>query len=850
MKKLFIVISFITLLCSKSNSQTMPCPPNIDFETGTLNHWEFYIGACCPITTPFITMPISGRHDLTSGTAVDPYGGFPIVAPSGGLYSFKLGNKTVGAEAERARYYIQVPPAPGRYIFVYRYAVVFEDPKHNVSEQPRFEVNAYDSATGSPIPCAQYSYVAASKIPGFSQGTGGQSIFYKPWAMATLDLTTAAGRTVAVDFASGDCSLGGHFGYGYVDMNCGLFQVYATQCNGAPTITLTGPTGYARYKWMDITLTTTLDTHRVAVLPTPITPTTYALIITPYTGYGCPDTLYTTYVSATTSVQVSPDTTICAGGRTTLNAIATTNDNPITYLWSPAKYLSCFNCASPVARPPKPMSYKVVATSLAGCADSATINVSIDSSLSYLAQIKANRDTVCPYEQVKVKNTFLGKSITTTYPWLTDGATVLVKARDSMTMYWKTPGLKRVMVDITNYDCFVTDTVWVYVKPPIPIIAPKDIYICPRDTANLTVSSSSTIPLVYMWYPNYFMTCTKCQYPKSYTPSNQQYFVTYINEGLCPDTQYVMVHLDTVDAQVTLPADTICCNQEVIIKNNITQSSKHVQYLWSLGGGIILKNDSLGTITAKWSEPGMKRISVKIEGSNCDGTDTVNMYVMPPYTADFKIPDKACQNQPVTITPVKQYAYYHWQIDEQEIHDSTYKELNLVWTKLGMKKVFLMVTNKFLCDSQSHADSIPVYETPNTYLQSSIAKICEGDYVELTTTDNPNYTYTWKPEGAFNKISGSNAALTITQTGTISVTATNQFDCSNTASIYVNTALCCKVMMPDAFTPNGDGRNDLYHPVGIDKQKVEIFMIVNRWGQVVFESNDINASWDGKYNGN
>jgi gliding motility-associated-like protein len=667
--------------------------------------------------------------------------------------------------------------------------------------------------------------------------------------MATLDLTSAAGTTVAIDFASGDCALKGHFGYGYVDMNCGLFQVYATQCNGAPNITLTAPTGYEHYKWMDASLTTLIDTHRVAILPTPLLPTTYALILTPYVGYGCPDTLYTTYVIATTSVQISPDTTICAGGRTTLNALATSNDPPITYLWSPTRYLSCFNCASPIARPPKTMSYMVIATSHAGCADSATIKITTDSSLSFLAQIKANRDTVCPYEQVKVKNTFLGKSITTTYPWITDGATILVKALDSMTLYWSTPGLKRVMVDITNYDCFVTDTVFIFVRSPEAITAPKDIYICPHDTAHLTVSTTSTIPLVYMWYPNQFVTCTKCQYPKSYTPKNQQYFVTYINEGLCPDTQFVMVHLDTVDAQITLPSDTICCNQQVIIKNNITQSSKHVQYSWNLDGGIILKNDSLGTITAKWTEPGMKNIKLQIGGSNCDGKDSVKMYVMPPYTADFKMPDKACQNQSVTITPVKQYAYYHWLIDEQEIHDSTYQELNLVWTKLGMKKVFLLVTNKFMCDSQSHADSIPVYETPNTYLQSSIPKICEGDYVELTTTSDPNYTYTWKPEGAFDNISGNSAAITIKQTGTISVTATNQFDCSNTASIYVNTALCCKVMMPDAFTPNGDGRNDFYHPVGIDKQKVELFMIANRWGQILYTSSTPTGGWDGTING-
>src|SRR5690606_1188794 len=109
------------------------------------------------------------------------------------------------------------------YSLVYRYAAVLQNPGHTAAAQPRFEVKAYDSATNLPIPCAQYSYVPGSNLPGFTLSSVGSNVWYKSWTTSSLNLSGLAGKTIAVDFASGDCSLQGHFGYGYVDMSCGLF---------------------------------------------------------------------------------------------------------------------------------------------------------------------------------------------------------------------------------------------------------------------------------------------------------------------------------------------------------------------------------------------------------------------------------------------------------------------------------------------------------------------------------------------------------------------------------------------------------------------------------------------------
>ncbi|MCB0696663.1 MAG: hypothetical protein KDC07_04830, partial [Chitinophagaceae bacterium] len=291
---IYLVALLLLFLCPELQAQTVFCPPNINFEQGNLGVWEFYSGSCCPINTPTPGV-ITGRHTLTSGTAVDPIAGFPVVAPAAGLFSVKLGNQTTGAQAERARYYVQVPTSSSTFILTYRYAVVFQDPGHPSSAQPRFEVKAYDSATSTPLPCSQYTYVSSSSIPGFLQA-GNSSTYYLPWTTGTINLSAYQGQTIAIDFAAGDCGYGGHYGYGYIDMNCGVFEIAPTRCDpNTNNITLNGPPGYQSYQWRDSALTTILGNQQAFTTPMPGTPTVYAVIVTPYPGFGCVDTIYTVF---------------------------------------------------------------------------------------------------------------------------------------------------------------------------------------------------------------------------------------------------------------------------------------------------------------------------------------------------------------------------------------------------------------------------------------------------------------------------------------------------------------------------------------------------------------------------
>jgi gliding motility-associated-like protein len=58
-----------------------------------------------------------------------------------------------------------------------------------------------------------------------------------------------------------------------------------------------------------------------------------------------------------------------------------------------------------------------------------------------------------------------------------------------------------------------------------------------------------------------------------------------------------------------------------------------------------------------------------------------------------------------------------------------------------------------------------------------------------------------------------------------------------------------EIHVPKGFSPNGDGKNDVLYPRVVGIKALRYFKIYNRWGQLVFQTDQINAGWDGVYRG-
>jgi gliding motility-associated-like protein len=366
------------MLCPEMVFGQLACPTNVDLELGNLTSWNFFIGTNAgtgSLGTMTATAPLSGRHSLTSGGGTDLYGHFPIVAPGGGNYSLKIGNRSTGADIDQARYVLTVPTGINNYSLIYRYAVVFEDPQHTTAQQPFFQVRVYNQATGAVINCGSFTYVAQSGIPGFLSTAANASLYYKPWSTASLNLSGQAGNTVVIEFTASDCAQGAHFGYGYVDMSCGLFAITNNNCSSSATTPLSAPAGFQSYTWYNSNYSAVVGSGQSITIATPASSTNYHVVLTPYPGFGCADTLTTSVNITSLGVSAGPDTTVCNSASVTLQASANGTGAPFAYSWSPAAGLSCTTCASPAASPAATTDYVLTVTDANGCIKKDTVKV-------------------------------------------------------------------------------------------------------------------------------------------------------------------------------------------------------------------------------------------------------------------------------------------------------------------------------------------------------------------------------------------------------------------------------------------------------------------------------------------
>ena len=79
---------------------------------------------------------------------------------------------------------------------------------------------------------------------------------------------------------------------------------------------------------------------------------------------------------------------------------------------------------------------------------------------------------------------------------------------------------------------------------------------------------------------------------------------------------------------------------------------------------------------------------------------------------------------------------------------------------------------------------------------------------------------------------------------------TDSLGCIATDTQQVWLFVGADIFLPTAFTPNGDGANDLFKPLYVNISKINAFKVFDRWGKVVFETSDMGKSWDGTLNGN
>ncbi|MFI5141208.1 MAG: hypothetical protein ACHQII_02525, partial [Bacteroidia bacterium] len=601
--------------------QVMAGCTNVGFEDGTTTGWTMNIGNTssssslpCPTcitpggsgglyqvvnSTSTSTVNINGNCQCTPIdcssqlciNGVDRFGGFPVVAPAplGGSYSLLMNHSMCGYQMEQATQSFVVSSSNST--FTYLYAAVLEDGGHPVSMASYFEARVIDVATGTVIPCTEYTASAANanlgSLVGWTASTVDPNVYYKPWTTVSLDLSTMLNHTVTVEFTVSDCGYGGHFGYAYIDASCNSYsnQITASNalCNGGSAV-LTGPPGMASYSWAGPV------TGNAQNLITG-TAGTYTLTTTTGTGCASPVLYYTLTQSAGTPPIISSsaaNNSVCVGSPVVLTATGSSS-----YVWSNGDTTNSITVS-----PTSTTTYTVVGSNgpnTCGGASTQTITVKPK------PIINLGKDTVICGVISRPIVLNAGASSGFTYNWSTGANTNTISVSSSGTYY----------VSATSAaGCSTSDTIKIFVVGQNSNNT-FDTSFCNAKSFPFLLTAPTVPGNSNLYYWNYYASSGPSLYV--YYPGTYSLNI-YVNGSNCTIRDVFNVVLDTAKPRIK---DATFCNS---FSSYTVSAGNYAHYLWSTGA-------TSSSITI--NNPGTYWVKV-ISAGGCTSGDTFKVSVINP----------------------------------------------------------------------------------------------------------------------------------------------------------------------------------------------------------------------------
>ncbi len=420
-----------------------------------------------------------------------------------------------------------------------------------------------------------------------------------------------------------------------------------------------------------------------------------------------------------------------------------------------------------------------------------------------------------------------------------------------------TPGSFTYYVSQTVNGCEsdrLSISILVKAKPPKPGSPTKQY--CQNDFALPLTASGSNL----LWYrtstggPGSAIAPT----PVTSYADTSYYYVTQTVNGCESDRTQVMVVVNYTPNALIVANTPYVCQYDSTFFTYFGNATSAATFDWAMPtGATLLHGNDVGPIWVKFDSSGKRVISLQVTNKQCKSP--VTTYIVDvreaPY-APTNIKDDVCQGQTLEVSlgyANEQIDKFDWNFDGAEIVYGTEGggPYGIRWSTSGQHIVEMVAwTNS--------CPSIPIYDTVNVHPLAdahigdiSNSNICAGDSVMFTAERyNPAYLYQWQPAIYFGTQTNQGQVYGyVERSGYITLNVTTEFGCTSTDSALISAQPCCEMYFPNAFTPNGDGKNDVFRPISKGNQIIKTFRVTNRWGQVMFETVNPKIGWDGKFNG-
>lgn len=475
-----------------------------------------------------------------------------------------------------------------------------------------------------------------------------------------------------------------------------------------------------------------------------------------------------------------------------------------------------------------------ITVQLLGCFSRDTTTVTINQ--IPLPVVANSNSVICEPDTLKL--TCTNSSPGANYSWVGPGSYTSTLQNSNRTSSTSTMSGDYIVTASLGTTCVQKDTVSVTVKPlPANRQINSNSPVCSGKILSVNASSTTT-GSIYAWIgPSGFNSTSGTNLiPNVQTSSTGKYVVTYeLNGCFVKDSISVLVNQSPlpVSASVNSPV----CEPETIHLNcndNLTGS----MYLWSGPNGFNSTSQNPDRQNTQSIMSGNYVVTVSLP-NGCKESDTIYALINPSpssfsATGDLSvcINDTLFLNAANTAPNVK----YTW----LGPNNFSSTDSSTLVTEFNSKKSGKYTITAAIGDCKESAEINAELLDPKLELGENLV-LCNGE-TKLIELDILYATYLWQDGNTENK-------YTISKEGVYKVEAQTQCGLLKD-SIGITYQLCdCHPFVPSAFSPNGDGRNDKIGAI-IDCQISSYkFVIVNRWGQTVFESNDPTAKWNGVYKG-
>jgi len=321
----------------------------------------------------------------------------------------------------------------------------------------------------------------------------------------------------------------------------------------------------------------------------------------------------------------------------------------------------------------------------------------------------------------------------------------------------------------------------------------------------------------------------------------------------------VPVHIKGVKTRFDVTSKFFCDSGIVNIKDTTTSNDRIVKYFWDFGDGT---TSDLKLPVHKYSTPGVYSIFHSVETeSGCIDSMRLNapVRVVAAPVIDIKGDSIICVNEYIKHTGIlinrdTSAIKWSWQFPNGNSSIMQSPAIQQYQTP-GKFQIKTIAVNSSGC-ADTMIQNIVVHPNPVVTLPSVITTIV-GKPVTLPGKYSTNiYSYAWSPDKflSCNNCPQPVASPRFDTKYVVSVVDSN--GCKNSGEVFVK-VLCegVTVFLPNTFSPNGDGVNDIFYVRGQGLDRVKMLRIFNRWGELVFERKDFPANnsqygWDGKFKGN